>query len=145
MNLFFLSRYLCLDEADRMLDMGFEPQIRRIVEQVLIMTFVLGCPEQCCSSLKQERITFEPFYLYIKVGPRQVRVEIWRGFRGELPLFSYECRKRLKLTNKSRVIYFWLRKIGMVFRITCRALRTGRPSCSRQPSPRRSRCWPGTS
>ena len=28
-----LLRYLVLDEADRMLDMGFEPQIRRIVEK----------------------------------------------------------------------------------------------------------------
>ena len=33
-TIILIFRYLCLDEADRMLDMGFEPQIRRIVEKV---------------------------------------------------------------------------------------------------------------
>ena len=35
--------YLVLDEADRMLDMGFEPQIRKIVDQVSSPSYLCTC------------------------------------------------------------------------------------------------------
>ena len=41
------TTYLVLDEADRMLDMGFEPQIRKIVDQIRVSSFFLLIQLQC--------------------------------------------------------------------------------------------------
>ena len=66
-----MIRYLALDEADRMLDMGFEPQIRKIVEQ-------MDMPPRGMRQTMQFSATF----------PKEIQVCVITVFVSKLPLNS---------------------------------------------------------
>jgi superfamily II DNA/RNA helicase len=60
------SQYLIFDEADRVLDMWFEPQIRRIVEQQKLQTLV--CSVIFPRKIQRLAVDLMRNYIFLAVG-----------------------------------------------------------------------------
>lgn len=67
------TTYLVLDEADRMLDMGFEPQIRKIVDQIRVSFKMLQDVIVVCYLC----IFFRDYFKYFHVV---LVISCWREF-----------------------------------------------------------------
>jgi ATP-dependent RNA helicase DDX3X len=94
-----MIRYLALDEADRMLDMGFEPQIRKIVEQMDMpppgmrqtMLFSATFPKE----IQRLASDFLSNYIFLAVG----RVGSSTDLIVQRVEFVQECDKRSHLMD----------------------------------------------